>query len=275
MVGCCYDSNPNNCRFETTCYDGSQVKATPSLALLLDNNFDVLCTRESNSACVTWTYPELEITDYGCGPTATLQEIYLTASTSQLEYRSVTGYFYYSTIATVDPITVNGAFISSYETGVRSASSIIETGAPRSSTSGLSGTSRATSTVNHSSENGSRESSKSSNTGAIVGGVVGGVVGLGLIIGATWACLWYSRRKKHNLQGTSPPFAVRPQMQPIPPVLAEAEGTLGKPVQRYSAVGGPHNPPPYIPELPVNDSYMKSHEMDSHNSVAELPAGRR
>lgn len=274
MVGCCYDSNPVNCRFETACHDASKVRATPSLTLILDINFNILCTRDSSSACVTWTYPELDITDYGCGPTATLEEIYLTASRTQLEYRSVTGYFYSTTIATVDLITVNDAFIHNYESGVRSAGSITETGAPRASTSGLSGTSTATGASSHSSGDGSRGSSNSSNIGAIAGGVVGGVVGLGAIIGAIWACIWYSKKKKQNLEGTSLSAPVQPPMHPMPPALAEVEGTPGKPVQRYSAVGGPDDPPAYTPELPVSDSYIKPHEMDSHNFVAELSAGR-
>ncbi|KAJ5132541.1 hypothetical protein N7448_006699 [Penicillium atrosanguineum] len=268
MMGCCYDSDPSNCRFETACYDSSKLKATPSLTSSLNVNFDVLCVRELSSACVTWTYPELDMTDYGCGPTATLQTIYLTASRSQSQYRTISGYYYYTTIMTAEPIAVNDAFIRNYDNVNRSAFLVTETGAPRASTSGLSGTSLATSTSSHSSGSGSGGHSKSSNTGAIVGGVVGGVVGLVAIICAIWACIWYARKKKQNPEGTYPSAPVQPYMQSMPPAAAEAEGTLGKPAQRYSAVA----PPPYTAELPAGDSYFNPHDTGSP-FVAELTAG--
>ncbi|KAJ5321509.1 hypothetical protein N7476_004511 [Penicillium atrosanguineum] len=197
MVGCCQSKN---CAFETFCYDSSKVSATPSLTKTFDA-FGMYCTDSSAPACISYTYPDLGVQEFGCGATADISSIYTTASPLTMTAST-------ETLTSVLLWTVADEFLSSYtsswssrygstaapkNTGVSSASATAtSTGTQTESATGLTET---TSTASSSS---SSQPSSSSNTGAIAGGVVGGVVGTATVVGAIF--FWLRRSKKQRQQ---------------------------------------------------------------------------
>lgn len=264
MVGCCTEPNPQQCHFVSACYDAGDISATPALTDNLDYYFTVLCTGYASSACVTWTWPELRITDFGCGPSRILQAVYLTASSIYEEhYGSTTAPLnaFYTTVGAVKPSYVDDRFIDSYIGGSVGTSAPVDGGTPTASSSGQSTSGSSSQSGGHNANNGG----SSSSTPAIAGGVVGGVVGVAGLAAAAWMVVLLKKKKRQEGQdetshSTSGGDSKPPNMGHRP---VEVEGNAFHqyaPIDTYDA--GQKFPSEGL------------QEMDSKAHISELPANQ-
>jgi len=274
MVGCCQGLD---CAFETFCYDSSKVSATPSLTSAFDA-FGMYCTDSSAPACISYTYPDLGVQEFGCGATSDISSLYLTASPF-----TVTGSTEFMT--DVRTWTVSDEFLdtytSSWSSRYGSTTAPKETGLSSGSATATSGGTLTGSFTGHTATTSasSSSSSSSSNTGAIVGGVIGGVGGAALIAGAL-GFFWLRRRKQQQKRNATADAAgdgyqAVPGNQPPPPAWetqppAEMEGNFAS--QRYAEVQGdtPEHGVLGAAGMQGKDKH-EVHEMDSGNVIAELP----
>ncbi|KAJ5644998.1 hypothetical protein N7507_011009 [Penicillium longicatenatum] len=256
MVGCCDDNDPSLCIYETTCYDADAVSATPNLTNDPDWWFAAYCTDATYSACQTWIYPELSITDYGCAETATIETLYLEA-TSTLDPTYSSYYEEYPTIAAVSPSFVDDDWINVYVSGTMATATTDKidkaSSAPVSSTPSPSRSSTRTPSPDTSNKG------SSTDTAAIAGGVVGGVVGAA---GIGAAAFIFST----GFGGNTPPLHATTVI--VPP--QEVDGNSYQKVAEMD--GYTANKNFGVAEAVGSTPDQKPQETDSKNFVAELPA---
>ncbi|KAJ5750222.1 hypothetical protein N7533_007250 [Penicillium manginii] len=296
MVGCCDGGKPESCAWETVCYNRKQVSATPSVLNSPTNIFAIYCTESDYPECRTWIYPQLDITDYGCHDTKTTQTLALiavvdttsatgggvsatqpgTVTTTDLEA-------IYPTVAAIRPQVVDASWIDIYVSGTGATSQKVD----KATSVGNSGSSSASATATSdsdlsSSNSGSKSggSSKSTNTGAIAGGVVGGVVGAAGIAAAGFMFFLLKKKRKQAEAGAyQPGQGDGGAMPPPPPPLEDVAMTMPQPMhevegttpQKYAEVDGYGAEHKLPSEIAGSEITGKAYEMDSKNSVAELP----
>ncbi|KAJ5625758.1 hypothetical protein N7510_002067 [Penicillium lagena] len=278
MVACCLDDGGSSaCGFRSTCYNADQISSTPSLMSYSDNNFVQLCTDNTAAECVTWTYPELGVTDFQCTDTNTViwMSTWATGLTA-LGSGSVSGSSSTAILEIVPISTVGDAYINEHVTGA--GKQPLSTAAAASSTPTLN-------VINNSTNSGGGSSVSS---GAIAGAVVGSVVGVAGI-GAALFMFFLMRRKKNQAaaaaasgdqnrrsmtQENGAPLAYIPSSQRGNGTLLNPSEIDGYPTTGHksdlSEVEGSSSPP--ITEVEGNNT--RSHipqEMDARGEVAELP----
>ncbi|EAU30760.1 predicted protein [Aspergillus terreus NIH2624] len=180
LVGCCPVSSTTQCQFLTTCYDSAQVSATASLRSQATDPFVTLCTESDNAYCHTWTWPDLDMTDYAC----------TYASSPAVERIQTVGSL--TDVTDSQDQTVETLSMSWVDDSVLKAIAAVTSAV---STTGTSATSAGTAAPTDASE----EQGSATPVGAIVGGVVGGVVGVGLIVAA--GVVYRLRKKKAATRG--------------------------------------------------------------------------
>ncbi|GES65228.1 hypothetical protein ATEIFO6365_0010015400 [Aspergillus terreus] len=177
LVGCCPVSSTTQCQFLTTCYDSAQVSATASLRSLATDPFVTLCTESDNAYCHTWTWPDLDMTDYACtyASSPAVERIQtvgsLTDVTDSQDQIVETLSMSWVDDSVLKAITAVTSTVSTAET---SAGTAVPTDAPE-------------------------EHDSTTPVGKIVGGVVGGVVGVGVIVAA--GVMYRLRKKKAATRG--------------------------------------------------------------------------
>ncbi|KAJ5730414.1 uncharacterized protein N7483_004922 [Penicillium malachiteum] len=178
MAGCCSGSD---CQFETTCVNYSQITASPD-AFSEYKALTMYCDDPSSPACVTWTFPTIDVTDFGCDTSRSIDRV----------YTWTTPYWVTGTVEVIELVymaTVNDDIVSDYEASYSLSTSATKGGVSAVRVSSNSAT--ATAGSHHS----SGSSSSFSSTGAIAGGIVGGIVGAAAI-GA--AAFFFCLRKRKN-----------------------------------------------------------------------------
>lgn len=172
LIGCCSGSD---CRFQTTCFGASDISKSPKLTNS-KNSFSLLCTNSKAPACVTFVYSDLSVTDFGCGATGDLLDVY-TSAFDNINTRRGT--------ITRDDL---------YLTGVSDEDVSSYTASWASRTHGQSRL--AASPQAHSTQTSAAKPTDfgSSSTPSIVGGVVGGVAG-GIAITLAGVFLFWKRKK--------------------------------------------------------------------------------
>lgn len=310
MVGCCDGGKPEDCTWETVCYNSEQVSATPSVLNYPTNIFALYCTDSDYPACRTWVYPQLDITDYGCHYSKTTQTIALIAVVNTWDTESATGNglsvtqaatgndlsatqtgtgttadleAIYPTVAAIRPQVVDASWIDIYISGTAATSEKVDKATSVQTSSGSSSATETATSDLSSSTSGSKSggSSKSTNTGAIVGGVVGGVVGAAGIAAAGFMFFLLKKKKKNQAEAGAyqPGEGNGGTMPPPPPPLEDVVMTMPQPVQevegttpqKYAEVDGYATEHKIPSEVTGSDITGKTYEMDSRNSVAELP----
>ncbi|KAL5358576.1 hypothetical protein BJX96DRAFT_45048 [Aspergillus floccosus] len=181
LVGCCPVSSTTQCQFLTTCYDNAQVLATTSLRELANDPFVTLCTESDYAYCHTWTWPDLDMSDYVCTYTSSpaverMQTVGsltdVTNSEDQLIETLSMSWVDDSVLKAIAAVTSSA--VSTTETSATSAATAAPTDAPE-------------------------ERGSTTPVGKIVGGVVGGVVGVGVIVAA--GVMYRLRKKKAATHG--------------------------------------------------------------------------
>lgn len=275
MAGCC---SGTYCAFETTCVNYTQYIATPDLWNSA-GAFTMFCSDSEAPACVTWTYPDQTITDFGCGVTEYISKVYTSATPGSIT-ASV------EVIESVWLSTVDDDFLSTYEaswssvSGATSAQAatvghVTSAAAAHAATHTTSKHPTATAGSSHSS---SSSSSTSTSTGAIAGGVVGGVVGAAAV-GA--AAMFYFMRRRNAKRGDDEDLGPRGQggYQSVPvsqPHNFEMQPSseMGSGEHESKVSEAPGNVPSERAHE-MESSIDRAHEMDSSDPrefVAELPA---
>ncbi|KAJ5707424.1 hypothetical protein N7488_007225 [Penicillium malachiteum] len=184
MAGCC---SGMDCQFETTCVNYAQITESPD-AFSEYKPFTIYCDDPSSPACVTWKYPTIDVTDFGCDTTSSLNRVYTWA----------TPYWVTGTVEVIESVymvTVNDDTVKAYEASWSSSTSATKGGMSVARVS--SNTATATASTHHSPGS---SSSSSSSTGAIAGGVVGGVVGAATISAA--AFFFFLRKRKNRVDNS-------------------------------------------------------------------------
>ncbi|KKK12543.1 hypothetical protein AOCH_000050 [Aspergillus ochraceoroseus] len=70
LVGCCPTTSTSTpCIIYSTCFDNSQISATPALLSQTTNPLVMLCTYSDAKICHTRTWPALNVRDYDCTDT--------------------------------------------------------------------------------------------------------------------------------------------------------------------------------------------------------------
>jgi hypothetical protein len=217
----------------------------------------------------------LSITDYGCAETATIETLYLEA-TSTLDPTYSSYYEEYPTIAAVSPSFVDDDWINVYVSGTMATATTDKidkaTSAPVSSTPFHSRSSTRTPSPDTSNKG------SSTDTAAIAGGVVGGVVGAAGI-GAAAFMFWLlqKKRKQQNedaaheasqpvLGGNTPPLHATTVI--VPP--QEVDGNSYQKVAEMDGYTADKNFG--VAEAVGSTPDQKPQETDSKNFAAELPA---
>ena len=275
VAGCCAGTD---CKFETTCVNYTQYTATPDL-FSSAGAFTLFCSDSEAPACVTWTYPDQTITDFGCDITEGISKVYTSATPGSIT-ASV------ETIESVWLSTVDDDFLSTYEaswssvSGATSAQAatvghVTSQAAAHAATRATSNHATATAGSSHSS---SSSSSSSTSTGAIAGGVVGGVVGAAAV-GAV-AMFYFMRRrnaKRVDDENLSPRgqggYQSVPAGQPHNYEM-QPSSEMGSGEQESKVSEAPGNVPSERAHE-MESSTDRAHEMDSADPrefVAELPA---
>lgn len=299
MVGCCDGGKPEDCAWETVCYNSKQVSATPSVLNYPTNIFALYCTESDYPDCRTWVYPQLDITDYGCDYTKTTQTLALIAVVDTWDTNSASGSIHsatqagtatttdleaiYPTVAAIRPQVVDASWIDIYVSGTAATSEKVD----KATSVQISGSSSASETATSesdlsSSNSGSKSggSSKSTNTGAIIGGVVGGVVGAAGIAAAGFMFFLLKKKRKQAEAGAYQPGEGNGgTMPPPPPPLDDVAMAMPQPMhevegntpQKYAEVDGYAAEHKFPSEVVGSDITGKTYEIDSRNYVAELP----
>ncbi|KAJ5103508.1 hypothetical protein N7532_004037 [Penicillium argentinense] len=283
MVGCCDGSKPEDCAWGTVCYNSRQVSATPSLLNYPTNIFAIYCTESDQPSCRTWTYPQLDITDFGCWSTTTTQTLWLIATTAASAtgdayggYSTTTSsynyYAYYPTVAAISPQVVDDSWIEVYISGPAATSDKADkiTSAVASGSSAGSDGASSTDSSSNDKSNPNTGPSKSTNVGAIAGGVVGGVVGaVGIGAAIVMFCLLKKKRKQAEqgaYQAGSGDGGTMPQPPPpgnmdvAPRPMLEVEGAV---LRKYAEVDGYPSASKFPPEVVGSEVTDKPLEMDS------------
>ncbi|PTU19693.1 hypothetical protein P175DRAFT_0441319 [Aspergillus ochraceoroseus IBT 24754] len=200
LVGCCPTTSTSTpCIIYSTCFDNSQISATPALLSQTTNPLVMLCTYSDAKICHTRTWPALNVRDYDCTDTkwSSGETMYTAGS---LTYVEIDGHYDTETISIS---WIGDAILRS----LRDVSATVTATDTSSTSTATSTTSDATSPT----PTGHQVSGHRSSTGAIVGGVVGGVGGLIVILLLGWF-IW--RRNKNPVQSSG---HSKPDTEPIIP----------------------------------------------------------
>jgi hypothetical protein len=158
------------------CVAYSEYFASSCDGACVANTFIRKCTHLSNPYCVSYTYPELNIKDYGCDSSPTFS--YVTVSTSATRKNN-------STTLSVNAVMVSTNWVTGWRQTFETT-----TAAHNNSASAASGDS-------------SSGGGGGTNVGAIVGGVIGGLALIGLLCLIAFWFLLRHRRNKTSSGGAS------------------------------------------------------------------------
>lgn len=233
MAGCCLSGNYQSCGWATGCMEQVDYSTLCTNTACRSNTWIRKCTSSAAPYCVSWTYPGVNIKDYGCTDADGLGWV---------------------TIQT----TANGDLISSTTHKVPFAPQAAITGIP--SGSGTALTASGTSETGLSSSRFTFSTSTSSytpsatpvvNMGLIVGAIVGGLFVIGVVGGLVFFCCCIMKRRKRAKQTTfvpspsyiaadmtAPQVAVQQQQPPHPQYSrpgGEAPGYFEAPASNYIA----------------------------------------
>lgn len=241
--GCCQTAGSKPCFFITTCYDGAQVSATPSLLNLPAHTF---CTDPASPYCLTQTFPELglggPIIGASCEPwtrqgtinTATfLTEATTTTvslgTTIQIVYALSSASYVDGSLMQRDMLARTSS-LSTSTSSTTSSSSLLSPSEP-SPTAAATATATATapsiSSSSTTTSSSSSSSSHSSSAGIIAGSVVGSVVG---VTGITAAIIMFiilrrrTKQEKDKDSATGDAAGQRPELDGNP--YYEADGKV-------------------------------------------------
>ncbi|KAL2815237.1 hypothetical protein BDW59DRAFT_16348 [Aspergillus cavernicola] len=184
MVGCCPTTSAStSCMIFSTCYDDTEISATPQLLSSTTDPFVMFCTGEDSAYCHTWTWPDLNIADVACtdDSSSELETIYTAGSLTDNDddEDQITETISVSWIS--DAVLLNLRSVSATTT------STTDTTSPGNT---ATGSVIPTSGTGDESEDGG----SSTPVGTIVGAVVGGVLGLILVVLAG-VLIWRYRKK--------------------------------------------------------------------------------
>ncbi|KAJ5818555.1 hypothetical protein N7474_004146 [Penicillium riverlandense] len=287
MVACCLeDGGSSACGFRSTCYNSDQISSTPALLSYSDNTFVQLCTDNTAAECVTWTYPELGVTDFQCTDTNTViwMSTWATGITT-FGSGSISGYSTGGLLEVVPISTVGDVYINEHVTGA--GKQPLSSAAPAGSTPTFD-------VINNSTNSGGGSSVSG---GAIAGAVVGSVVGVAGICAALFM-FFLMRRKKNQAaaaaagSGDKTSGAMTQETGAAPAYLPSSQrenGTMFNPseidgyptntkhrsdlseVEGSSAIGSGNSPP--VTEVEGNNTRPDIiQEMDARAEISELPA---
>ncbi|KAJ6014836.1 hypothetical protein N7540_009427 [Penicillium herquei] len=217
--------------------------------------FTMYCDDPSSPACVTWTYPTIDVTDFGCDTSSSIDRVYTWG----------TPYWVTGTVEVIESVymvTVNDDTVKAYE-----ASYFLSTSATKGGVSAVRVSSKSATATAGSYYSSGPSSSSSSSTGAIAGGVVGGVVGAAAIGAA--AFVFFIRKRKNRVDDSGD---------------LDARGLEGYQTVPENQVCAWEMQPANeletserkVAEVLGSDPSARAHEMDStatsRSFVAELPA---
>ncbi|KAJ5781035.1 hypothetical protein N7457_006195 [Penicillium paradoxum] len=267
MMGCCPPTNYADCTsLYSTCYDRSQLRESTQLESISDK-FAWSCSDIEMPACVTWTWPELEVSSYACGATETTETLY-TWATMQYDDENA------EILVTKEPLTVYDEVFITIPGRLTSGRTM-----PESSQSSSSLPTRPPAPIYPSSDSSddSDESGSSVSKGAIAGGVVGGVFGVCGFAAAGYMFFLIRKRKRQensNDQGgagqelyTPVPGNGSPPGQESPPST-----NLGAPSTLVTDGSGDYESKLNISEVEGSAVTAPVHEIDGRQYISELPA---
>ncbi|OCK83713.1 hypothetical protein K432DRAFT_432699 [Lepidopterella palustris CBS 459.81] len=213
MAGCCTAPDYQDCGWVNSCVDYSSYHSGSCGSACMRNTFVKKCTDPISQYCVSWTYLNGNVQDYGCGLDG--------ASTWETVLQDITDAYDYITTSLYLP-TVADNLVTGWETTAT-------TGVPSRASARASATSSAISSATEST------TSDAKATGIAVGVIAGIAVGVFIIFGAIAGliifCCMKRKQKKRKVANDA----------------ALAAAAASRPQSQYYAPQNPGPPPPPPP----------------------------